>query len=172
MKWLNPIGLTLVETSDSMSFSTFAKSETGLPVGEHVGAFGAPRTNHIHEGVDLYCSEGQIVSAVEDGLVVAIVPFTGAHAGSSWWLDTHAVLVEGETGVVVYGEIVPDALEGDLVKAGMPIGRATQVLKRDKGRPMTMLHLELHHPGTRDVYEWALGGEKPESLRDPTPFLS
>jgi hypothetical protein len=145
---------------------------TGIPVGdEHPGAFGYRRKMHTHEGVDLYCPEGTEVYPVEDGIVVGVLPFTGPHAGSSWWRDTYAVLVEGASGVVVYGEIIPDVQEGDLVNPAILLGKVTQVLTKDKGRPMTMLHLELHEAGTRDVYEWEAGGERPESLRDPTPFL-
>lgn len=144
---------------------------TGVPLAPHPGAFGVERKNHTHEGVDLYCPEGTLVDAVEEGTVVAVIPFTGALATppSPWWHDTWAVLVEGPSGVVVYGEIRPAVKVGDPIKAGWTIGWVKQVLKEDKGRPMSMLHLELHRSGTRDAYAWE--DERPESLLDPTPFL-
>ena len=144
---------------------------TGLPLGDHPGAFGVKRKHHIHEGVDLYCPEGSVVQAVEEGVVVAVIPFTGTIASppSPWWHDTWAVLVEGPSGVVVYGEIASRVMVGDPIVPGWSMGYVKQVLKEDKGRPMSMLHLELHKPGTRDAYEWI--DKRPESLLDPTPFL-
>lgn len=171
MNWRNPLSLRLIESDDSLSFQTLPDGATALPLAPHPGAFGVMRANHVHEGVDLYCPDGTPVHAVEDGEVVAVVPFTGAHAGSDWWHDTDAVLVEGASGVVVYGEITPAVAVGAHVTAGERIGQVRQVLKVDKGRPMSMLHLELHVHGTRDAYEWPDENNRPPSLRDPTPFL-
>lgn len=172
MNWHPPIGLVLVPSEDSMSFQTMKPGETALPLPPHPGAFGVERAHHVHEGVDLYCMEGTPVQAVEAGTIVAIIPFTGAEAGSDWWHDTYAVLVEGESGVVLYGEISPAGKQvGETVKRGETLGQVKQVLKTDKGRPMSMLHLELHEAGTRDAYEWTVAKGKPPSLRDPTPFL-
>ena len=75
-----------------------------------------------------------------------------------------------ESGVVVYGEIAPHIAVGTRVVAGTLIGVAIPVLKHDKGRPMCMLHLELHTSGSRSAPEW-LTEEKPEVLIDPTSFL-
>jgi murein DD-endopeptidase MepM/ murein hydrolase activator NlpD len=132
----------------------------------------------VHEGVDLYAPEGTPVHAVEDGRVVAITPFTGPHAGLPWWLDTWAVLVEGASGVVVYGEVTPDsglqanlASDGSYVRAGQQLGRVTRVLRNNKGRPTSMLHLELHPRGSRSCPEWHLDAKRPEALLDPTPHL-
>lgn len=172
MNWRPPIDLELVLTHDSMSFGTMKEGETGLPLPPHPGAFGVERAHHVHEGVDLYCAEGTPVRAVEAGKVVAIIPFTGAKAGSNWWHDTDAMLVEGASGVVLYGEISPaEKRVGDTVQRGETLGEVKQVLKTDKGRPMSMLHLELHDAGTRDAYEWTVANGRPPSLRDPTPFL-
>jgi hypothetical protein len=148
-------------------------SETAVPLPNHPGAFGVTRTFHVHEGVDLYCVHDEPVVAMEAGRVVAIIPFTGTHAGSPWWLDTFAVLVEGVHGVLNYGEIAPDpSLRIDsLVTPGEQLGRVIPVLRRDKGRPRSMLHLERYEHGTRDVVEWRVGAEKPAQLRDPTELL-
>ena len=171
MVWSAPLNLTFVPSADSLSFAGLSPTETSLPLAPHPGAFGVARKNHIHEGVDLYCAEGTPVYAVEPGRVVAVVPFTGTIAGSDWWHDTYAVLVEGETGVVVYGEITPGRVTGENIAAGDCIGHVKQVLKNDKGRPMAMLHLELYDHGTRDAVEWKNDTPRPRGLRDPTPYL-
>lgn len=144
---------------------------TIIPVGRHPGAYGVTRRHHVHEGVDLYCPEWTRVAAVETGEVVAIIPFTGQNGDSPWWEDTDAVLVEGQTGVVVYGEVEPSVKVGQRILAGERIGYVKRVLKKDKGRPMSMLHIELHDHSTRDAPEWPVNGPKPATLRDPTPFL-
>ena len=174
MPWLSPIPYKLVRTTASESFRTMKKGTTGLPLPPHPGGFGVARKHHIHEGVDLYVPEGTPVTTVEDGIVCAILPFTGLIADSPWWNDTWAVMVEGVSGVVLYGEINP-ALDrlglGDSVKAGEQIGTVVTVLKQDKGRPMSMLHLELYTNGTRSPVEWALDTPRPSNLIDPTGFL-
>jgi len=173
MTWLFPVTGDIHPTDDSFSFRYLLETQRGLPFGNHPGAFGFVRKNHIHEGVDIYGKENETVYAVEPGIVVAIENFTGEFANppSPWWNNTHAVLVEGLSGVVVYGEIVINELlqVGSTVTEHTAIGYLKPVLKKDKGRPMTMLHLELHEEGTRQTFEWL--NEKPKSLLDPTEFL-
>lgn len=169
--WVSPLPLRLIPTSVSESFHDMADDETGLPFHQHPGTFGVVRRYDIHTGVDLYAPSGTPVYAVEDGIVVAIIPFTGTHAGSPWWHETWAVMVEGKSGVVLYGEITTETVVGDMVLAGDRIGTVIPVLKTDKGRPMSMLHLELYDTGHRDAVEWKLGEECPSGLRDPTPHL-
>lgn len=170
MTWVNPLPLTLIPTDDSYSFRDMPKGHTGLPLTPHPGAFGVQRKYHIHEGVDLYAPEGTPVFAVEDGEVVAVIPFTGEHANYPHWENTWAVLVEGETGVVVYGEIQAIVKPGDRVGAGQSIGSILRVLRKDKGRPMAMLHLELYDHGVRDTVEWKEGSQAIGHF-DPTPHL-
>lgn len=169
--WKNPLPLELVPSEDSLSFKFLKQGQTPLPLAPHPGAFGVTRKHHVHEGVDLYCDEGTPVTAVEDGVVVAIIAFTGTKAGSDWWQDTDAVLIEGASGVVAYGEIESGLKPGQKIGAGELVGHVKTVLQKDKGRPMSMLHLELYEQNTRDVVEWKVGAEKPAPLRDPTPFL-
>ncbi|MEX3983985.1 peptidoglycan DD-metalloendopeptidase family protein [Paraburkholderia sp. EG287A] len=174
MSWHTPVPFALVKTADSGSYASMAPGQTGLPVAPHPGAFGVRRRFHTHEGVDLYVPEGTAVTAVEDGVVVAVKPFTGPHAGPTLahWLDTWAVFVEGPSGVVVYGEIEPCCTEGSYVRAGDCLGHVLTVLRHDKGRPRSMLHLELHVAGSRKAPEWLVHDERPAVLRDPTPFLA
>lgn len=174
MTWLFPFNDKKLSTSpDSNSFAEIdLATECIVPIAGHLGAFGTQRRYHRHEGVDLYCNPGEAVHAVEAGVVVNIVAFTGPLAGSDWWNDTKAVLVEGESGVICYGEIEPNsALKvGARVEAGAEIGTVITVLKVDKGRPMTMLHIELYERGTRDPLAWVLD-TVPHGLLDPTPNL-
>lgn len=88
-----------------------------------------------------------------------------------WWLDTQAVLVEGASGTVVYGEIRTDLRVGDEVEAGDRIGEVVRVLKTDKGRPTSMLHLELREKGSVAWDGWYDGTGKPKTLKDPTQYL-
>lgn len=169
--WHNPLPLALIPTNDSLSFQRMQAGETGLPLALHPGAFGVQRLNHTHEGLDLYAPHGTTVFAVEAGVVVAVKPFTGPHAGLPWWLDTWAVFVEGPSGVVVYGEVAPMVAEGTVVAAGEALGTVSTVLAKDKGRPRAMLHLELHVTGSRIAPEWLVHDERPAQLLDPTPFL-
>lgn len=144
-----------------------------IPIAPHPGAFGVQRRFHTHEGVDLYCDDGAPVIAMESGTVVAIEDFTGSASGSPWWLDTKSLLVAGEAGVVCYGEIEPDShlRVGDWVSRGQQIGVVKMVLAKDKGRPRSMLHLELHTPETNRTTPWDHGSERPITLLDPTGLL-
>jgi hypothetical protein len=160
-----------------------------IPQDDHPGAFGAVRKFDVHTGVDLYCDEGSPVCAVEDGEIIAIEEFTGPNAESPWWHETLAVLVRGVSGVVCYGEVSigflpglekPPYLKiGEHIERGDLIGWSKQVLKKDKGKPMCMLHLELYTPKTGETVWWRKGGEKanwwketkPPCLLDPTPYL-
>lgn len=137
------------------------------------GRFGAVRRYDRHTGIDLYCPEGQPVVSIEPGVVVGILPFTGPEAESPWWLPTMAVLVEGSKGVVCYGEIKPTTalLSGEYLGEGALIGTVQRVLRHDKGRPTTMLHLERYVLGTRDVVWWRLGEDQPVCLLDPTSLV-
>jgi hypothetical protein len=138
------------------------------------GAFGFARKHDIHTGVDLYCEPGATVYAIECGEVVDIMDFTGVNAESPWWNETRAVLVEGPSGVFVYGEIKErEGLKiGDNVECGDILGEVVTVLQKDKGKPMTMLHLELYEHKFRDVVWWKHGHPKPDPLQDPTEILT
>ena len=142
--WTSPLkNYSYFLTDDSDSFSLCKKKFTSLPIFPHVGSFGAIRKFDIHTGVDLYCVEGTEVIAVEDGIVKNVGPFTGVLTNSPWWEDTDFVSVTGKTGTVVYGEIVSQLSPGQKIKQGQNMGYVKRVLRKDKGRPTSMLHLEL-----------------------------
>lgn len=125
--------------------------ETELPVSiDHPGSYLFERKNHIHEGIDLYCKNGQEVVAMYDGIVTNIMPFTGEIANTPWWHNTYCVVIDHNDYVLIYGEIIStkNLVVGQTVSAGQLIGKVTTVLKKDKGRPMNMLHLEMYKKGT------------------------
>ncbi len=177
VSWSSPVPLALVPDPLSEGFRDMPGGTTGIPMGgDHPGAFGYRRRHHVHEGVDIYVPEGTPVHAMEDGRVVKVLPFTGSIADppTTFWNDTFAVMVEGASGTILYGEIDPvEVSEGDRISTGQIIGRVRQVLVKEKHppRPMSMLHVELHRHGTDDAYEWPIEGPRPPSLLDPTEML-
>jgi len=123
-----------------------------VPQDHHPGSFLKERKFHIHEGVDLYGDVGAKVFAVEEAQVVEIFDFTGEKAGSPWWHDTEAILLLGENGYFLYGEIkVRDTLrKGDVVEKGSVIGEIVPLLKKRKGNPTSMLHFEWYDKAMND----------------------
>ena len=181
-RWHFPLKMNYIGTSnDSNSFLDIdLNSKVEIPIHPHMGAFGVRRRHDVHAGVDLYANVGTLVYPVEAGIVVAIDPFTGKDADCDWWEDTWAVYVEGESGIVCYGEILPnpnlkigDKIEvsSGLIYPNNLIGTVLRVLKKDKGRPTSMLHLELHKKGFIHGTHWEKGKEKSENLLDPTQYL-
>jgi murein DD-endopeptidase MepM/ murein hydrolase activator NlpD len=146
-----------------------------IPIGpNHPGSFGFNRHQHVHTGIDLYAPHGSPVRAMESGKIIAIDWFTGPSISMPWWNDTRAVYIEGESGVFNYGEIqeLPGLKVGDDITQGQFIGYVLTVLRKYKGRPMSMLHLELYDHGYIDTWrEWKIGDPKPEHLKDPTFYL-
>lgn len=133
-------------------------------------SFGAKRKYDIHTGVDLYCDYKEKVFAIEDGIVVNIENFTGESAGSPWWNETKSILVEGKSGVILYGEVEPLVEVGDKIVEGQLIAKVLTVLKKNKGKnPINMLHIELYTHGTKNSVWWY--DEKPEQLMDITDLL-
>ncbi len=168
---INPLPLRLIPTSDPMSFLTQPPGTTGLPLLPHPGAFGFQRAQRVHEGVDLYCSPGTPICAMEAGRVVAALPFTGAHANTPWWLNTWIVMVEGASGIFAYGHLKPGVAVGDYLAPGSFMGQILQVLRDGQGRPTSMLHLEMHAGGAREWPQWLDIHSRPATLLDPTPTL-
>lgn len=147
---------------------------TQIPYGAHCGAFGSIRAHDVHTGIDLYAPEGTPVYAIQSGTVVGTFPFTGKDAGCPWWLDTSATVVEDEDGIWLYGEITPNErlVPGLPIAEGECIGHVKRVLRNDKGRPVSMLHMERYTSGSREFGPvWTAGDPQPETLVDPTELL-
>ncbi|HTY62764.1 MAG TPA: M23 family metallopeptidase [Acidobacteriota bacterium] len=135
----------------------------------HPGSFRFPRHFDVHCGIDLYAPMGAPVHAMEAGRVIQVDWFTGPSVDTPWWRDTRAVYVEGESGVIIYGEVQEDVKEGDEVAAGQVIAYVMPVLNHWKGRPMSMLHLELYDKRwTETLGESEIGESEPDYLKDPT----
>lgn len=139
------------------------------------GGFGYKRKYDIHTGIDIYCDVNEPVYAVEDGMIVDILQFTGFE-DTPWWNDTWAVQVYHKNwGTVVYGEIKPnpDLKIGHQIKEGDLIGNILTVLKKDKGKnPTNMLHFELYKGFfVSDPVVWELDDEKPHRLLNPEKLL-
>lgn len=144
-----------------------------IPSDQHPGAFGVKRKFDIHTGIDLYCEVNDEVICIEDGTILEIVKFTGPLAKSPWWNDTDAILVKGHSGIILYGEIkVNSSLrKGRLVRSGDVLGTVQTVLKKDKSKPMTMLHLELYNQEVKDGVVWNLNEQQPKELENPYDLL-
>ena len=143
-----------------------------IPIGHHPGSFGYTRKHHIHEGIDLYCLVNEPVYAIKSGIVVSIGPFTGDLAGSPWWNDTQYLMVASDGLTLNYGEIkICDGINlGTNILASQLIGCVATVLKVDKGRPTSMLHLEMYTPGARTpIKQWV--DLRPIELLDPTKLI-
>ncbi len=170
-----PLKKEIISTNNTEhGFLNSYKNCVEIPLLPHPGAFSKVRKNHIHEGVDLYCENGDEVYSMFKGKVISIIKFTGEHAGSKWWNNTWSVLVEHEDFVINYGEIIPneDVFEGMEIQEGFCLGKVTTVLKEDKGRPRNMLHLEMYASGTtKHLNSWDLDMKKPENLLNPTQLL-
>lgn len=72
---------------------------------------------------------------------------------------------------MVYGEVAAHTKVGQKVVAGELLGEVIRILRHDKGRPMSMLHMELRVPGNTDDIEWLDHENRPAALLDPTPLL-
>ena len=175
---------TIVQTLQKMvrwQFPIGSSVCSGIPVGNHPGAFGYRRKFDVHLGVDLYSKKNIPVYAVEDGIIVSVGAFTGEETDTPWWKDTQYIMIEGLSGVINYGEIRVFAgmQENKRVRKGDQIGEIIPVLPKHKlrkdipGHSCSMLHLELYEKGTREPCRgWELDDEdKPSNLKDPTPFL-
>ena len=140
-----------------------------------VGDFAYRRSFYHHPGVDIYCSLGQEVVAIEDGVVVNLENFTGPNAvpTSPWWNETFSIMIEGKSGVLGYCELKPlDHIKiGAFIKEGEVIATIVPVLKKDKGVGQNMLHLELYKSETKEHVTWLLDSEKPEELLNPRELL-
>jgi murein DD-endopeptidase MepM/ murein hydrolase activator NlpD len=120
-----------------------------IPVCFHYGSYLVKRRFDVHTGIDLYAPVGAAVFAIEDGEIVAIRDFTGKKAGCPHWNQTWDVCIESHSGIFSYGEIkpCPDLKVGQSVKSGDVIGFVLQVLKKNKGKAMSMLHFSIHSHG-------------------------
>lgn len=146
--------------------------EYDLPSLESQNCFAAKRKHDYHTGVDLFCEENDEVYSMYDGIVTNVIEFTG-YSESPWWNDTLAVMVYHPEiqKTFLYGEILTKIKVGRTVKAGQEIGRVKTVLKKDKGKPMTMLHMECYKGLQNNAVWWYHDKKCPNNLEDITKYL-
>lgn len=155
-------------------FLSSYENSVELPIESHPGSFGFKRKNHIHEGIDFYCEENDEVYSVEDGIVIDIKNFTGESVGSHWWNETQMIFIKHKNFCLNYGEIIvnKNIKIGDEINCGQHLGNVKTVLKKNKGRPMTMLHIEMYEKNIKtSVDSWNLNNQKPIGLIDPTIYF-
>ena len=176
--WALPLPLSMLPVTEHSSWKSMPPGWTGIPLcggnPVHPGSFGAVRKHHVHEGMDLYCEKGTPVHAVEKGVVTGVVKFTGEHANSPspWWNNTWALMIEGRSGTVLYGEIAePNFILSAQIRKGQKIAHVIPVLKHDKGLPVCMLHLELYEKGITAPVEGRKNHPLPSCLLDPSAHL-
>lgn len=136
-----------------------------------LGKFKSMRKFDIHTGIDLYCAENEEVFAMEDGIVMKNQPFTGSLANSPWWEETNYLGIKGQSGYIVYGELISSLKEGEKVIKGQIIGNVKRVLKKNKGNPQSMLHLEFYSDFVDDPVVWNIGEKKHKLLLNPENLL-
>lgn len=146
--------------------------EYDLPSLESQNCFAAKRKHDYHTGVDLFCEENDEVYSMYDGIVTNVIEFTG-YSESPWWNDTLAVMIYHPEiqKTFLYGEILTKIKVGRTVKAGQEIGRVKTVLKKDKGKPMTMLHMECYKGLQNNAVWWYHDKKCPNNLEDITKYL-
>lgn len=175
---LFPLNMHVVGvTEDSMSFQNInIQTDVEIPLSSHCGGFGFVRKHHVHEGTDLYAPNGSPVYACEAGTVTHVGFFTGPECDTPWWHTTHSITVRNIINgkYTIYGELTPadGVQEGGHIKKGQLIGYIKTVLTKDKGRPMSMLHLERYSadsPKQREV--WNVGAQAPEGIEDSGNYL-
>lgn len=144
--------------------------------GNHFGAGrkGDDGGKQFHAGIDLPAEDGDVVQAMEDGEVLATLPF---HHGS------YAVYVKNDSGIIVnYGEVEKNSWwdfgiqsgvkTGQRVKAGQPIARIGVM---EEGS--SMLHLETFKGDTdiedirKGEMQWEPDKPAPDKLLDPSRYL-
>jgi len=156
----------------------------GLWHGSYGRAFGASRksTNketgasykRVHVGVDLFADDGDTVLAMEDGEVLATLPY---------YKGLGALYVKGDSGLIVnYGEIRMNSWKDFGIKTGIETGQRISA-----GQPLAkvgtasdgshMLHVETFAPETtveeirQGEMRWIAGDEPPPNVLDPTRYL-
>lgn len=140
---------------------------TGTIVGNGATRFGAEREGGIrfHAGMDLVCSPGDKIVAMEPGKVIGMI---------SGFVRLGAVVIAHPSVIGVYAEIALDSLSraglkaGDSVSAGQVIGFGAL---NYEGR--SMLHTELWAPGhAPPMYTpWLKSAPPPAGLYDPSEYL-
>lgn len=140
-----------------------------LPIGNyHPAGFGYAKNYNVHTGIDIYVPEHSCVHAVEGGIVIDIFKFTGLGTSYPNLDPTYAIMIEGASGVVLYGEVevLKDIRIGQLIEPGSKIALVKCAIINQ-----AMLHLEWYAQGTIQPIIWKQNTARPKRLLDPTSNL-
>jgi murein DD-endopeptidase MepM/ murein hydrolase activator NlpD len=143
------------------------------------GHFGAHRTDHIHQGVDLKCNVGQPIYAPIDGEITKIGRVSTKHSlrfieitGNLVVEDINSKYVSHKRCIIRLLYVIPghDISKGKNVKAGDCLGSSADLHTKDaKGHqayPNNVgqhLHVEIYTGGKKDT--------KSNRIRDPENIL-
>jgi hypothetical protein len=156
----------------------------GLYHGKFGRDFGASRKStdqktgdiyhRVHVGLDLFANDGDPVVAMEDGTVLATLPY---------YKGLGALYVLNDSGIIVnYGEIAMNSWRKHGIKTGIETGQritagqtiANVGVSNDGSH---MLHVETFAPETtvdqirQGEMRWIKGDPAPEGVLDPTRYL-
>jgi len=135
----------------------------GEIIGNGARRFMAKRGEKYHVGIDLYCSHGDPVIAMEDGEIVNLYHFFHG----AWCL-----IVQCDSGLVInYGEVARNSWKefglgkGSRIKKGQGIARIGTM-----SGGSSMLHFETFMPPTNKNHRYS-GGD-PGPILNPTYYLA
>ncbi len=106
------------------------------------GYFGAPRKDHIHQGIDIVCTPGATVLSPVNGIITRSFQ---AYTNDSDYLGIEILTVDNKIKIMYmlpYFEKI-----GTTVKAGDPIGVAQDISKKYYSSVTPHLHVELWENG-------------------------
>jgi len=125
-----------------------------------------PDAPRFHAAIDVFAEEGDIIRAVDDGVV------QGTATG---YVGLGALVIDHPTLTIVYAEFLPDKSmkSGVAVKAGQRLGVATPSKSGPDAPKSTMLHFETWERGKPigAFTAWSKTDPAPPGLLDPTAFL-
>lgn len=116
------------------------------------GSFGAIRSGHKHQGIDLVCSPGEAVFSPVDGVVTRKF---FVYSGDTNFMGCEIQGDDGEAFKLMYVSPIA-SLIGKRVKAGQQIATAQDISKKWGASMIPHVHLEMRVNGV---------------LKDPTPFF-
>lgn len=135
--------------------------------------FGAKREDkpydRHHAGIDLYADAGDLLLAMEDGVITELTP--------TFNLGTGKVLLATDSGVTLnYGEVAPHSWnefgvkEGARIFKGSPIARVGDMVN-NKGEHSAMLHFETYAGSVSTNESWPYNSPAPQGLLNPTLYM-
>jgi len=149
-------------TNHSKKWTISYRTVRGDIIGNGARRFMAKRGEKYHVGIDLYCSHGDPVIAMEDGQIVNIYHF---------FHGAYCLIVQCDSGLVInYGEVANKSWKefglekGSRIKKGQGIARIGTM-----SGGSSMLHFETYMPPTKNNKRFKGGDTGP--ILNPTYYL-